>query len=56
MACSSPSSQCPLENKQQVKLRVDTEDGLESGPPAWEEEMAWIGKNAHLYKGEYVAV
>jgi len=51
-----PVEPVELADKQRVRLRVDTEEAPQSGPPAWKGEMAWIGKNAHLYKGEWVAL
>jgi len=51
-----PVEPVELADKQRVRLRVDTEETPQSGPPAWKAEMAWIGENAHLYKGEYVAL
>jgi hypothetical protein len=52
-----PVEPVSLNDKQRVKLRVtEAEEAPASGPPYWKAETAWIGKNAHLYRGQWVAL
>jgi predicted DNA-binding antitoxin AbrB/MazE fold protein len=45
-----------LAEKQRVKVTVNDSPGDVEHPNARKAEMAWIGENAHLYKGQYVAL
>jgi predicted DNA-binding antitoxin AbrB/MazE fold protein len=50
-----PVEPLPLADKQRVKVRV-REDIHENSPEPRVAEMAWIGENAHRYKGQWIAV
>jgi predicted DNA-binding antitoxin AbrB/MazE fold protein len=45
-----------LAEKQRVMLRLSDVAKPAPHPGSRAEEMRWIGENAHLYKGEYVAL
>jgi predicted DNA-binding antitoxin AbrB/MazE fold protein len=51
-----PVEPLQLAEKQRVKVRVSDMLDRSENSGARHEEMAWIGKNAHRYKGEWVAV
>jgi|SRR5215471_4405098 len=51
-----PVEPLPFAEKERVAVRVSSISGPASQPGWRTEETKWIGENAHLYKGEYIAV
>jgi predicted DNA-binding antitoxin AbrB/MazE fold protein len=51
-----PVEPLPLAEKQRVKVKVTDAAEAKELPNARRAEMAWIGENAHHYKGQWVAL